>query len=68
MTYVLFGVRMAAHLWRFNSKLGPFGPSAFWNDVPSSGNSDVRNGKTVSGTDTVQHLLLEPSQEVERGI
>lgn len=29
MTYVLFGVRMAAHLWRFNSKRGPFGPSAF---------------------------------------
>lgn len=32
MTYVLFGVRMASHLWRFNSKSGPFGPSAFWED------------------------------------
>lgn len=29
MTYVLFGVRMAAHVWRFNSRRGPFGPSAF---------------------------------------
>ncbi|CAM9105197.1 unnamed protein product, partial [Hapterophycus canaliculatus] len=29
MTYVLFGVRMAAHMWRFNSRTGPFGPSVF---------------------------------------
>ncbi|CAN0519557.1 unnamed protein product, partial [Scytosiphon promiscuus] len=29
MTYVLFGVRMAAHMWRFNSRRGPFGPSVF---------------------------------------
>lgn len=33
MTYVLFGVRMAAHLWRFNSNKGPFGPSAFWGET-----------------------------------
>ncbi|CAN0015834.1 unnamed protein product, partial [Discosporangium mesarthrocarpum] len=26
MTYVFFGVRVVAHLWRFNSPLGPFGP------------------------------------------
>ncbi|CAM9852250.1 unnamed protein product [Ectocarpus sp. 6 AP-2014] len=32
MTYVLFGVRMAAHLWRFNSRRGPFGPSAFMDE------------------------------------
>lgn len=33
MTYVLFGVRMAAHLWRFNSNKGPFGPSVFWGET-----------------------------------
>ncbi|CAM9920984.1 unnamed protein product [Laminaria digitata] len=38
MTYVLFGARMVAHLWRFNSSKGPFGPSAFW------GEQTARNG------------------------
>lgn len=38
MTYVLFGARMVAHLWRFNSSKGPFGPSAFL------GEQTARNG------------------------
>ncbi|CAN0400986.1 unnamed protein product [Ascophyllum nodosum] len=35
MTYILFGARMAAHFWRFNSRRGPFGPSAFWEETRS---------------------------------
>lgn len=37
MTYVLFGVRMASHLWRFNSRRGPFGPSAFLEESRNQG-------------------------------
>lgn len=71
MTYLLFGVRMAAHLWRFNSKRGPFGPSAFWTDPPpsvSSANADVRNDASVSRIEMLEHVLLEAPQEAELGI
>ena len=50
MTYVLFGVRMSAHLWRFNSRKGPFGPSAFWGGTASQ-NGGVK-------TDRADEVLL----------
>lgn len=53
MTYVLFGVRFLAHLWRFNSIRGPFGPSTFWNNLPVSSETSVatQRGITLAGTD-----------------
>eukprot|EP00904_Undaria_pinnatifida_P010662 jgi/Undpi1/6726/HiC_scaffold_20.g09205.m1 len=48
MTYVLFGVRLAAHLWRFNSSKGPFGPSAFWDET-----APQNDGVTIDRTDEV---------------
>lgn len=45
MTYILFGVRLAAHLWRFNSSRGPFGPSVFWQE-PLWQDADAQKDKS----------------------
>lgn len=49
MTYLLFGVRMLSHIWRFNSRQGPFGPSAFLAESRLNAEA-VRNEKALGGT------------------
>ncbi|CAM9767063.1 unnamed protein product [Pylaiella littoralis] len=52
MTYVLFGVRMAAHVWRFNSRRGPFGPSAFLAESRLIAELDSQNEGGLEGVPT----------------
>lgn len=51
MTYLLFGVRMLSHIWRFNSRQGPFGPSAFLAESRLNAEA-VRNEKALEGLPT----------------
>ncbi len=51
MTYLLFGVRMASHVWRFNSRQGPFGPSEFLAESRLNAEA-LRNEKALGGLTT----------------